>query len=57
MAKPRLLVTRLLPDAVEERIRRDYDAILNPDDRFYSEDDLLRLAADVDAILTTSAEK
>jgi glyoxylate reductase len=57
MAKARLLVTRLLPDAVEERIRRDYDAILNPDDRAYGQDDLVRLARDVDGILTTSAEK
>ncbi|MEK0082695.1 2-hydroxyacid dehydrogenase [Benzoatithermus flavus] len=57
MAKPRLFVTRLLPDAVEERIRRDYDAILNPEDRPYTPDDLVRLAAGVDGILTTSAEK
>ena len=29
MARPKLLVTRRLPDAVEARIRRDYDALLN----------------------------
>ncbi len=27
--KPVILVTRKLPDAVEDRIRRDYDPILN----------------------------
>ncbi|MBI3113588.1 MAG: D-glycerate dehydrogenase, partial [Rhodospirillales bacterium] len=35
--KPVVLVTRRLPSAVEARLRRDYDARLNPDDRLYSE--------------------
>ena len=30
--KPVLLVTRKLPDEVEARATRDYDAILNPTD-------------------------
>ena len=33
MPQPRLLVTRKLPDAVEARARRDYDALLNAEDR------------------------
>lgn len=57
MTKPRLLVTRQLPEAVEARIRRDYDAILNLDDKAYGPDDLMALAQDVDAILTCSTEK
>ena len=32
MAKPILLVTRKLPEAVEARAARDYDARLNLDD-------------------------
>jgi len=39
--KPVILVTRKLPDAVEERLRRDYDARLNPEDVLYSRDELI----------------
>ncbi len=39
--KPVVLVTRKLPEAVEERLRRDYEARLNPDDTLYSKDELL----------------
>ena len=35
MPQPKLLVTRKLPDAVEARIRRDYDALLNEQDVLY----------------------
>ena len=31
--KPVVLVTRKLPEAVEERLRRDFEPLLNPDDR------------------------
>ncbi len=30
--KPTVLVTRKLPDAVEDRLKRDYEVRLNPDD-------------------------
>ena len=40
-AKPAVLVTRKLPAAVEDRLRRDYEARLNPDDRLYSQDELI----------------
>lgn len=36
--KPVVLMTRKLPDAVEDRLRRDYEPRLNPDDRLYSSD-------------------
>lgn len=55
--KPVILVTRKLPDAVEERLRRDYRPILNPDDRLYSDDELIELAAQADAILPCHTEK
>lgn len=55
--KPRVLVTRKLPDAVEERLRRDYDPILNPTDSLYSSEDIIDIAAEVDAILPCHTEK
>jgi lactate dehydrogenase-like 2-hydroxyacid dehydrogenase len=36
MAKPVLLVTRKLPEAIEARAARDYDARLNPDDAMWA---------------------
>ena len=55
--RPVILVTRKLPDAVEERLRRDYDARLNPEDVLYSGDELIERARDVDAILPCHTEK
>lgn len=55
--KPVILVTRKLPDAVEDRLRRDYDARLNPGDVLYSRDELIERARDVDAILPCHTEK
>ena len=39
--KPKVLCTRRMPPNVEARLARDYDAMLNPEDRLYSEDDLV----------------
>jgi len=55
--KPVILVTRKLPDAVEDRLSRDYDPILNPTDTLYSSDDIIARAAEVDAILPCHTEK
>ena len=55
--KPVVLVTRKLPDAVEDRLRRDYDARLNPQDVIYSSDEIIKRANDVDAILPCHTEK
>ena len=54
--KPVVLVTRKLPDAVEDRLRRDYDARLNPDDRLYTKDELIAAAEGADAILPCHTE-
>ncbi len=54
--KPVVLVTRKLPDAVEERLSRDYEARLNPDDKLYSKDDLIERAAGAQAILPCHTE-
>lgn len=55
--KPVILVTRKLPDDVEKRLCRDYEAILNPDDRLYSTDELIELSKKADAILPCHTEK
>lgn len=56
-ANPVILVTRRLPQAVEDRLRRDYDARLNPQDEVYSSDRLLDLATAADAIIPCHTEK
>ena len=55
--KPVLLLTRKLPDAVEARAMRDYDAILNESDAQMRADDLIERSDGVDAILTCSTER
>ncbi len=55
--KPVLLVTRKLPDAVEERAARDYDAILNSDDVQMRASDLVARSEGVDAMLVCSTER
>ncbi len=55
--KPVVLVTRKLPDAVEDRLRRSFDPRLNADDRVYTQDELLELAQGADAIVPTHTER
>ena len=55
--KPVILVTRKLPEAVEARLKRDYDPMLNPDDRLYSSDELIERAAGADGILPCHTEQ
>jgi lactate dehydrogenase-like 2-hydroxyacid dehydrogenase len=54
---PKIFVTRRLPDAVEARIARDYDARLNEDDRALEPEDLIRLTQDVEGVLTCGTER
>ena len=49
--KPAVLVTRKLPEAVEARLARDFDARLNPDDRSYGSDELIARAEGAMAII------
>ena len=51
-----VLVTRKLPKTVEDRLKRDYDARLNPDDIMYTTDDLIKLSWGADALLTCNTE-
>jgi len=55
--KPVVLVTRKLPAAVEQKLAKNFATILNPDDKLYSNDELLALAAGADAILPCHTEK
>lgn len=55
--KKRLLLTRRLPDEIHARAVRDYDAVLNPADRQYSTDELVKLSAEYDAFLVCLTEK
>ena len=55
--KPVVLVTRKLPDSVEDRLRRDYTPILNPDDVLYSGDEIIERAKGADAIMPCHTEK
>ena len=54
--RPVILVTRKLPDAVEERLKRDYEPRLNPDDRLYTKDEIIERAEGADAILPCHTE-
>ena len=55
--KPVILVTRKLPDAVEARLKSDYEAILNPDDALYSKDELIERVKGAQGILPCHTEK
>lgn len=55
--RPILLVTRALPEAVEARAARDYDARLNGDDSARRGEEIAALAAGADGILCCPAEK
>ncbi len=55
--KPVVLVTRKLPAAVEQKLAESFATILNPDDKLYSTEELLELAAGADAILPCHTEK
>ena len=54
--KPTVLVGRKLPEAVEARLKRDYDAILNPDDKLYTSEELIELSGKADVILPCHSE-
>jgi lactate dehydrogenase-like 2-hydroxyacid dehydrogenase len=55
--KKRLLVTRRLPEEIHVRAARDFDAVLNCEDKLYSTEDLIRLSSDFDAFLVCLTER
>ena len=52
-AKPKLFVLNKLPEAVEARLKRDYDARLNPDDKLHADAEIVALSRGMDGILTS----
>ncbi len=52
-----VLVTRKLPPAVEDRLRRDYEPRFNAEDRLYSTDELISLAQGADVVIPCHTEK
>ncbi|MEL7139004.1 MAG: D-glycerate dehydrogenase [Pseudomonadota bacterium] len=52
----RLLITRRLTDAVHERAQRNYEAILNMEDRVFTRDELVAACQEVDAVLPCHSE-
>jgi lactate dehydrogenase-like 2-hydroxyacid dehydrogenase len=50
-ARPTVLVTRRQPEAVEQRVARDYRAVLNPEDAPLTAEQVAARSADADAIL------
>jgi lactate dehydrogenase-like 2-hydroxyacid dehydrogenase len=54
--KPVLLITRRLTDAVQARASRDYETILNNEDRVFSRDELIAKCREVDAVLPCHSE-
>ncbi len=55
-SKPKVVVTRKLPEAVEARLRRDYEPLFNSDDHVYSTDELIELADGAGALLPCHSE-
>ncbi len=55
--KHRLIVTRRLPETVEERIKREFDAWIPEQDKPMSGKELLELAAGANALLVTPTER
>ncbi|MCA0270784.1 MAG: D-glycerate dehydrogenase [Proteobacteria bacterium] len=57
MPKPKVLVTRAWPEAVEARLKANYDVTLNPEDVIHSASDLRAAAGEYDAILPTVTDR
>jgi lactate dehydrogenase-like 2-hydroxyacid dehydrogenase len=51
MSRPRIVVTRKLPDAVEARLASTFDAVLNPSDTPMTRDALAAAMRDADGLL------
>ena len=52
-----ILVTRKLPDAVEERLKKDYNPRLNVDDKRYTPEKLLAKAEGANALFISMGDR
>ena len=57
MTKPKLFIARKLRAVVEARAARDYDVILNPEDRLFGREELIETCRGVDAVLPCHSER
>ncbi|SLN61361.1 Glycerate dehydrogenase [Roseivivax jejudonensis] len=57
MAKPRILLTRAWPEAVEARLARDYDAVLNREDTAMGTAEIGAALAEFDAVCPTVSDR
>jgi lactate dehydrogenase-like 2-hydroxyacid dehydrogenase len=57
MQRPRLLITRRLPEAVQERLRGSYDVMANADDLPLDREALARALRDFDALVPTITDR
>ena len=57
MAKPRVIVTRRLPEPVERRLAEHFDAVLNRDDVALSPAALGQALSDADAVMPTVSDR
>ena len=55
-ARPTVWITRKLSDNTEARALRDYDVILNPEDKTSSAEDIITMSHKVDAIIPCHSE-
>ncbi len=55
--RPKVLITRKLPRAVERRLGDNYEVILNSDDRVMPGGEILDMAKDADALLISITER
>lgn len=56
-ARPRIIVTRKLPAAVEAEVQKDFDAVLNADDAPLSAEGLKSALREADGLLPTVTDK
>ncbi len=56
-SRPRIVVTRTLPAAVEAELRKDFDAVLNVDDQPFDADGLKAALQGADGLLPTVTDK
>jgi lactate dehydrogenase-like 2-hydroxyacid dehydrogenase len=57
MNRPRVLITRRLPEAVHERLKKSYEVTANADDRPLSRDELTRALREYDAVVPTITDR
>jgi lactate dehydrogenase-like 2-hydroxyacid dehydrogenase len=57
MQRPRLLITRRLPDAVIERLRKSYDITGNTDDLPFDRETLMRALREFDGLVPTITDR